>query len=142
MGSRRKGRILAMQALYAWEITGASVDELCAFAWLGDEQADSFDESTRQFSRMIIAGMLDKIEDVDASIRHHLENWDFDRIAKVDLAVLRLGVYSIIYQPDIPATVSIDEAIEIAKEFAGDDSYRFVNGILDSVRKKVVQHGG
>ena len=142
MGSRRKGRILAMQALYAWDLTHGDVEEICEFAWLGDEQAGSYDESTRQFSRLIIAGVLERIDQIDAIIREYLENWNFDRIAKVDLAVLRLGVYSLVYQPDIPATVSIDEAIEIAKEFAGDDSYRFINGILDSVRKKAVDLGG
>lgn len=141
MGSRRKGRILAMQALYAWELTGVGLEELCEFNWLDNEQHASYDESTRQFSRLITAGVIERIDDIDTQIKQYLENWNFDRIAKVDLAVLRLGVYSLIYQPEIPATVSIDEAIEIAKEFAGDDSYRFINGILDSVRKKVELNG-
>ena len=142
MGSRRKGRILAMQALYAWEMTHADCEELCRFAWLGEKQLSSYDESTRRFSRMLVYGAIERMDDVDAAISKNLEHWNFDRIAKVDLAVLRLGVYSLLYQTDIPATVTIDEAVEIAKEYAGEESYRFVNGILDGVRKKAVRSGG
>ncbi len=135
MGARRNGRILAMQALYAWEVSGSEVDELCAFGWLDEAQARKYDESTRDFARFLVAGILENIETVDESIRKHLEHWDFKRISRVDLAVLRLGVYSLLFQPDIPASVSIDEAIEIAKEYSGDESYRFINGVLDGVRK-------
>lgn len=141
MGSRRNGRILAMQALFAWDMSGAALEELCSFRWIDDAQAPKYDDSTRDFARLLIAGVLENIEAVDDAIRAHLEHWDFTRIAKVDLAVLRLGVYSLRFQPDIPASVSIDEAIEIAKEFSGDEAYRFVNGVLDGVRKQLARNG-
>lgn len=63
------------------------------------------------------------------------KNWDIERIAKVDLAILRTSIYALQFNKEIPATVTIDEAIEIAKQFGSDDSYKFINGILDSVRK-------
>jgi len=135
MGSRRKGRILAMQALYAWEVGHPPLESLLTFPWIDTEQASRFDDSTQDFARMLVAGVLESLDDVDDEIRAHLENWDFDRISRVDLALLRLGAYSLMFQKEIPATVTIDEAIEVAKEYSGDDAYRFINGILDGVRK-------
>ena len=72
---------------------------------------------------------------VDAAIKSHLQNWSFERLKRVDLAVLRLGAYSLLYQRDIPAQITIDEAIEIVKEYGSEDSYRFVNGVLDGIWK-------
>jgi len=73
-------------------------------------------------------------------INQKLEHWTFDRLRKVDLAILRVGCYSILYQKDIPAGISIDEAIEIAKEYGSDESYRFVNGVLDAIKRN--EEGG
>lgn len=141
MGSRRKGRVLAVQALYAWEMTRIDTHELCRFVWLDEEQEQRYDAETRQFASLLITGVIERLSDVDETIKSHLEHWNFDRIAKVDLAVLRLGVYSLLFQPGIPTSVTIDEAVEIAKEYSGDDAYRFVNGILDGVRKARVRNG-
>ena len=135
MGSRRKGRILAMQALYAWDAGGQTSPNLTSFPWIDTDQAKRFDDTTRDFAKYLVLGVIENIDTIDAEIGSHLEHWDFDRVARVDLAVLRLGVYSLLYQKDIPETVTIDEAIEIAKEFSGDDAYRFINGVLDGVRK-------
>jgi N utilization substance protein B len=135
MASRRKGRILAFQALYCWESNHVSVDELTDFAWLEDEKRGSLDEETVIFSRALITGAVENITDVDNIIKRHLENWDFSRLNRVDLAVLRMSVYTLMYQNDIPPSIVIDEAIGICKEFGTDDSYRFINGVLDSIRK-------
>jgi N utilization substance protein B len=75
---------------------------------------------------------------VDGAIKRHLEHWDFSRLNKVDQAILRVSVYCLLYQPSIPASVTIDEAIDIAKEYGTDDSYRFINGVLDGIRKDQV----
>ncbi|HRZ90886.1 MAG TPA: transcription antitermination factor NusB, partial [Spirochaetia bacterium] len=74
-------------------------------------------------------------EAVDACIQRHLEHWTLERLKKVDLAVLRLSAYSLMYQKDIPAQITIDEAIEIVKEYGSEDSYKFVNGVLDAIWK-------
>jgi N utilization substance protein B len=89
----------------------------------------------RVFARLIIAGTIENIEAVDNAIRSHLQNWSFERLKRVDLAILRIGAYSLLFQRDIPAQITIDEAIEIAKEYGSDDSYRFVNGVLDGIWK-------
>ncbi len=138
MASRRKARILAVQALYAWDLAGHSLPELLSFAWLDEEKKLHYDAEILDFSRLMITGTIEEIDRIDAIIKKHLEHWAFERLRKVDLAILRVGCYSLLYQKDIPAGISIDEAIEIAKEFGSDDSYRFVNGVLDGIQKEIV----
>jgi len=136
MASRRKARIMAFQALYAWDASSMGFDELLSFSWLGEESAASTDEELKTFAGLIVSGTIENIEVVDAAIKKHLEHWAFERLKKVDLAILRVSVYSLIYQSDIPAQITIDEAIEIAKEYGAEDSYRFINGVLDAVWKE------
>jgi len=139
MASRRKGRILAFQALYSWDIqfgqTGnASIpDGLLDFPWA--EVDVPLDEKTAAFSRLLVSGTVTNIADVDSMIQKHLENWELSRLNRVDLAILRMSVYTLMFQSETPPSVVIDEAVEISREFGADDSYRFVNGVLDSVRK-------
>ena len=135
MASRRKARILAFQALYAWDASGGTATDLLSFSWLEEEKRAAMDEEMATFARLLIAGALENLGDVDAAIKAHLQNWSFERLKRVDLAVLRIGAYSLLYQRDIPAQITIDEAIEIAKEYGSEDSYRFVNGVLDGIWK-------
>ena len=135
MASRRKARILAFQALYAWDMSGTPVQELLDFSWLDDEKKAGLDEELKTFARFIIAGAVENMDSVDSAIRKHLQNWSFERLKKVDLAILRMGAYSLLYQTDIPAQITIDEAIEIAKEYGSEDSYRFINGVHDGIWK-------
>jgi len=126
--SRRQGRRLAVQALYSWDLSAIDPAELVRFRWYdGEESLD--------FPRLIVLGTIDEIDRIDREITRHLEHWDMERVNRVDLAVLRIGVYGLLYQNDIPAQVTIDEAVELAREFSTEDSYRFVNGILDAVRR-------
>jgi N utilization substance protein B len=139
MASRRKGRILAFQALYSWEASGggknaAISEDLLDFSWLEDKRKN-LDEETVNFSRLLIAGTVENRKKVDAMIQGHLKNWDISRINRVDLAILRMSVYTLMYQDDVPASIVIDEAIGISKEYGADDSFRFINGVLDSIRK-------
>jgi N utilization substance protein B len=145
MASRRKGRILAFQALFSWEAagphreTGGKVipDGLLDFSWLESEKRAGLDEGIATFSRLLVAGTIENIGAVDAMIRRHLQNWDFSRLNRVDLAVLRMSVYTLMYQDDVSPSIVIDEAIGISKEFGTDESFRFVNGVLDSIRKTI-----
>ena len=145
MGIRRRGRIIAFQALYGWEFTQAPVEDVVPFGWLrqvstaiGEPQPDpdaDGDNDDLTFPRLLVAGTLQNIEAIDRTIRDQLEHWDFNRVGKVDLAILRISVYALLFQPDIPASVTIDEAIDIAKAFGTDESYKFINGVLDGIRK-------
>ena len=136
MASRRKARILAFQALYAWEASKASLDDLLKFTWLEETKLDQLEEEIVVFTRLIIAGTLENAETIDARIKKHLSHWPFERLKKVDLAILRMGTYCLLFQDDIPPQITIDEAIEIAKEFGSEDSYKFINGVLDGIHKE------
>jgi N utilization substance protein B len=87
------------------------------------------------FAESLIDGALRALPEVDRTIGRHAENWTIERIAKVELAILRLAVHELLHRRDIPPVVSINEAVELAKAFGGDDSHRFVNGILDRVKE-------
>ncbi len=89
----------------------------------------------REFAQPIIEGMVAHLPDIDERIRRYCENYEFRRISPVDRNVLRLAIYEMLYRDDIPPVVSINEAIELAKAYGGADSGRFVNGILDRIRK-------
>lgn len=105
------------------------------FSWIGCEKLARLDQDISDFSRLLILGTVENIKAIDNMIREHLKNWDFSRVNRVDLAVLRMSTYTLMYQADIPPSIVINEAIGISKEFGTDDSYRFVNGVLDSIRK-------
>ncbi len=110
-------------------------DELLSFSWLGEESSASTDEDLKTFATLVVSGTMENIVLIDGAIQKHLEHWAFERLKKVDLAILRVSIYSLLYQTDIAPQITIDEAIEIAKEFGAEDSYRFINGILDAVWK-------
>jgi len=134
MASRRKSRILAFQALYSWESNRVPIEELMTFAWLDEKKLASLDEGMAVFSRMLIAGAIENIKVIDETIKKHLQNWDITRLNRVDLAILRMSVYTLMFQRDISPSIVIDEAIGICLEYGTDDSYKFVNGVLDSIR--------
>jgi len=140
IASRRKGRILAFQALYCWEANRVSTpDELVAFSWLESEKLAELDEGIAAFSRLIILGTIENIKPIDEMIKNHLQNWDISRLNRVDLAILRMSVYTLMYQSEIAPSIVIDEAIGISREFGTDDSYRFINGVLDSIHRAITQ---
>jgi N utilization substance protein B len=139
MGARRKGRIIAFQSLYRYDLSGAAVEELLDFSWLDGDKAQKLAGETVHFAQLLIQGAIENLSQIDKVITGQLENWDFSRLNKVDLAILRMSVYCLLHQRDIPATVTIDEAVDISKTFGTTDSYRFVNGVLDGVRKKYLE---
>jgi transcription antitermination protein NusB len=138
MGARRKGRIIAFQSLYRYDLSGASLEELLDFSWMDGEKPDATPPDTILFAQLLIQGALEDLPHIDEVIKGQLENWDFSRLNKVDLALLRMSVYCLLHQRDIPPTVTIDEAVDISKTYGTADSYRFVNGVLDGIRKKLV----
>jgi N utilization substance protein B len=136
MGSRRKGRILAFQSLYRYDISHVQLTELCDFSWLGTDRMKKLQNDTLCFAQLLITGTVSNIEYIDEIIKNQLEHWDFERISRVDLAILRMSIYCLIFESDIPVSVTIDEAIDIAKQFGAEESFRFINGILDGICKK------
>jgi N utilization substance protein B len=135
MGIRRKGRIIAFQTIFSWDVIKQDVNELLQFGWLEDGDSE-ISQSAVDFARLLAAGTIENIERVDETIKNHLVNWKFSRLSRVDLAILRISVYSLLYRDEIPRKVTIDEAVDIAKKYGSDESYKFVNGVLDSISKK------
>ncbi len=136
MAGRRKSRILAFQTLYAWLQSGQDLQELLDFPWLTDAQKARYGDDGLSFVRLLVTGTVENIAAIDKTISDNITNWDLSRLRKVDLSILRMSVYSLLYQKDIHPSIAIDEAIEISREYGCDDSYRFINGVLDSIRKK------
>ncbi len=133
--ARRKSRIIAFQALYSWDVNAVPLEELLEFSWVDSAVLDRMGADNLLFTKLLISGTIENIEEIDSVIKKHLTaKWSFERISKVDLAVLRLSVYPLLYQKDMPASIIIDEAIDISKEFGSDDSFKFINGVLDSVK--------
>ena len=133
--ARRKGRILAFQALYSWDLGNVDIDNVLDFAWVEKETLERMGDESLSFSKLLVSGTIEHIEEIDSVIKSHLTNWDFDRLNKVDLAILRISVYPLLFQKDIHSSIIIDEAIDISKEFGSDDSFKFINAVLDSSRK-------
>lgn len=131
---RRESRVAAMQFLYTWSINPSDELErdLAEFFTGKDKPRDHF-----AFGEQLIHGALEKIDEVDARIRSLAENWDFSRIAKIDLAILRLAVFEMLFRRDIPPVVSINEAIDLSKSFSNADAKRFINGILDRLKDQL-----
>ena len=137
--ARRKGRILAFQALYSWDLGNVDIDNVLDFAWVEKETLERMGDESLSFTRLLVSGTIEHIEEIDSVIKSHLTNWDFDRLNKVDLAILRISVYPLLFQKDLHSSIIIDEAIDISKEFGSDDSFKFINAILDAIKKSQVK---
>ena len=133
MGSRRSAREFALQMLYQSDASDMSMEEVAAHFW--DDRETT--EDVRAFAERLARGAAAHREEIDPILIQSLEHWRLERLAIVDRNVLRLAVYEFLHEPDTPPIVVIDEAIEVARKFGGEDSWQFVNGILDAVRKKL-----
>jgi transcription antitermination protein NusB len=160
MGKRREARERAVQFLFQHDLnTPENLELALAQFWNSQRAAAIEDEKgaakwgettelppptieeaeTRLFAEPLIRGVLENRDAIDALIKKHTRNWDFNRIAAVDRNVMRLAIYEILNRDDIPPVVSINEAVDIAKKFSTKDSGKFVNGILDKVRGEVLR---
>lgn len=129
MENRHKARTLAFKALYSWELNKSTV-----FTDIINIESNLCGENSEAaFGKLIFKGVITNVEVIDYLINQKLEHWDIERLDKVDLSILRLSIYSLYFFKDIPRIVTIDEAIILSKEFGSDKSYRFVNGVLDSI---------
>ena len=129
MGLRREGRELAVQALYQLEVTDDPTGRGLGDFWTNFEGSDP----ARAFAIALVAGVQDQRSRIDCLIADAAEHWQVSRLSKVDVSVLRVATGELLGCEDIPARVTIDEAIEIARRFGVEDSAAFVNGVLDRI---------
>ena len=134
MGSRRESRELALQFLYQQDSASKypqPIPQALNAFWNVQESPPQ----AKPFAEELIKGVLEHLDALDTKIKAYAQNWELHRIAVVDRNILRLAIYELLFRDDIPPVVSINEAIELAKKFSTEDSGRFVNGVLDRVKK-------
>jgi N utilization substance protein B len=129
MGARRRARELAVQALYQGDLAGDQLPERFVQHFDGGEEVNAF-------CLRLVHGVTERRAEIDALIAEVCEHWRFERLSKVDLNVLRLGAYELL-AAEVPASVAINEAIEIARRFGTKESSTFVNGVLDTIAERV-----
>ncbi len=141
MGKRRDGREAAVQFLYQLDLNRETLANLSDPFWtLRSGPANNVTPAkTRVYAEQIVAGVVEHIAEINERIQKCVANYDLHRIAPVDRNILRLAIYEMLFCPDVPPVVSINEAIEIAKRFGGEESGRFVNGILDKIRSELTR---
>lgn len=138
MASRHRSRELAVQMTYQWELDPKGLGFSHSTTRFWTEQAQSADDNKPYFEHLV-KGVADYLPQIDGAIESVLENWRLGRMEKVDLAVLRVSVYELLYgqtKEPIDTAVIINEAVELAKKFGTKESPSFINGILDSLAKK------
>ena len=131
MGLRRESRELALQILYALD-ANPSVGIRETLQTFREEQSDVLSR-VREFAEGLVQGVQEHREVIDAAIKARSKNWTLVRMPRVDLNVMRMATYELMFRQDIPKKVSINEAIEIARKFGDKESPAFVNGILDEI---------
>jgi N utilization substance protein B len=137
--SRHRARETALQMLYQWEIGRTSVSEVLRTFWLHQEDTDDpgLSEELRRFAVRLVTGVTETVGGIDPVIVESAEHWRLERMNVMDRLILRLAIYEFLYEPGTPGRVVINEALELARTFSGDDSVRFINGILDAIRRRL-----
>jgi transcription antitermination protein NusB len=129
--SRKEARETAMKLVYQMDINDTKAEETLENHFENNDEHLNSEERT--YVADCVAGVAKNLKQIDEVIEKHAKNWKLSRIAKVDLAIMRLAIYEILHREDIPNVVAVDEAIELSKEFGGENSYSFVNGILGNL---------
>lgn len=138
MSNRHLARTIAMQTLFSWDFNGKKEKDLNDLIEQNFKQfAPKFND--HGFVKCIINGVINHEAEIDSYITKYATEWPLDQITIVDRNILRIGVYELVFDQDIPSKVAINEAIEIAKTFGGESSGKFVNGVLGAIYKDVAE---
>ena len=133
MRNRTQSREYALQMLYQADIRHIGHEQIQQEFWQESEQTD---KEITAFANALFEGTFVRQAEIDATIADYADNWNIKRMAVIDRNILRLGVFELLHQKDVPSKVCINEAIELAKRFGDADSSKFINGILDAIHKK------
>jgi transcription antitermination protein NusB len=140
MSNRHLARTLAMQTLYQWDFLDKHSDKVDGMIrYVREEFAPDFDD--HDFVETTVLGVIEHVEEVDGELNKFATDWPVKTMTLIDRNILRIGVYELIYNEDIPSKVAINEAIEIAKAFGGETSGKFVNGVLGAIYKNRTKEG-
>jgi len=131
---RRRSREYALQILFQLDLTGErDMDDVFREFWEGNDEP----EEVREFTYAIVKNTRENLEKIDSLIKDAAEHWSIERMAVIDRNILRAATYEIVFRSDIPPSVAINEALEIAKKYSTEDSAPFINGILDRIAHSV-----
>lgn len=130
---RKNAREGAMKVVYQMEMREEFSSEILDIYF----NNNNYSESESEYISDFISKIFDKLDSIDEYISDNIHGWSIERLSKVDLSILRIAVYEILYREDIPLEVSINEAIEIAKKYSSDDSFKFINGVLGGITSSI-----
>jgi len=133
MHGRRKAREVALQVLYSLNFVKLDVNSALDLFW----QNFTAPHEAKEFAAMLVEGTWRHKEELDSLIAGCSDNWSLGRMPKVDISILRMAVYEFLYCPDIPAKVTLNEAIDLGKTYGSENSGSFINGILDALNLKL-----
>ncbi len=137
MGARRSGREAALQMLFAMEASGASAEAAIGTFWKTFEA----DPEGKAYADEVVRGVEAHRDEIDAALAAASEHWRVERMARLDRNLLRLGAFELMKRPDVPSSVILDEAVELAKQFGTEESSSFVNGVLNRVAQDLGRKG-
>ena len=134
---RRRAREAALQMLYQSEVGRASAYEAIATYWPAHDAEQPLTDPLRDFANALVRGTIERVKEIDALLSAHAENWRVERMAVIDRLILRLAVFEFLAVRETPSRVIINEALELARTYSGEEAVGFVNGVLDSVKKEL-----
>ena len=131
---RHTSRKLALSSIFSWSFAEPDMEKnIQASAEILEEEGVSYDDELTKF---LVDGVREHIDEIDKIVEECAPDWPLDKIAKIDLVILRIAIFEILFGKKTPVKVAIDEAIEIAKEFGNETSHKFINGVLGTVVEK------
>ena len=134
---RRRAREAALQMLYQSEVGRASAYEAITTYWPAHNADEPLADELREFANELVRGTISRVKELDAILSTHAQNWRVERMAVIDRLVLRLAVFEFLAERETPSRVIINEALELARTYSGEDAVGFVNGVLDAVKKEL-----
>jgi len=135
MGVRRLSRELALQVLFQIDLVNANMEESLRYIF----ENGTYSEDIKEFTLNIVRGVMGNLIEIDKAIKKYTDNWSLERINNIDRNILRIAIYEILFRDDIPKSVSINEAVELAKKYGTESSFSFVNGVLGKIDKKTIK---
>lgn len=137
MGNRRVSREMALKILFQVDLVHSNIDEASSYAFQTEELIQYNDpEAIIEFSLQLVKGVLTNLTEIDPLIKKHASHWSLERMANIDRNILRIAIYEIAFVESIPKSVSINEAVELAKKYSTENSFGFVNGVLGKIEKE------
>jgi N utilization substance protein B len=131
MGGRRLSRELALKVLFQIDLVNTNMEEALKYNF----ESNELSKEVKEFTIILVRGVISNLAEIDKEIKSYTNNWSLERITNIDRNILRIAIYEILYMNNIPKSVSINEAVELAKKYSTKSSFSFVNGVLGKINK-------